>query len=155
MKGHNTFPSLPPRKEIKKDLAAELVVSKHFNDSEIYEKHHFLMQVENYVGQLVEYYIASKCYATDNWAFCPSETVNLTDFIRKNEDGSFYFLNIKNKFNSENSASTKARKAAGVDKWYRIKSTGKPNWDKFPDKSLNLSEEEFMEFCSAHMENIS
>ncbi|REK63535.1 MAG: SinI family restriction endonuclease [Bacteroidetes bacterium] len=149
------MPSIASKKKPITDPAVVMLAKEKYEDELLFEKHHFLMQAENIVGELVERYIASKCYATDNWAFCPKMAVQTTDFIRENEDGSFYFLNIKNRWNSENSSSKKTRELRGVDMWYRIKSNGDTNWEQFPDDSLQLSEEEFIKFCSSHMENTS
>jgi len=153
--GHAKMPTIADKKKPIIDPVVEMFAVGKYDDEELFEKHHFLMQAENIIGELVERYIASKCYETNNWAFCPRALVKSTDFIRKNEDGSFYFLNIKNRFNSENSSSSRNREAEGVDMWYRIKRDGTTNWDEFPDKSLNLSEKEFILFCAVHLENNS
>lgn len=151
LKGHETPPSLSTKAAGEADPVAHAIFeTRHLDvDSEqIFQYHHFIMQIEKTVGDLVERYIAAAMYKTSDWAYCPAEVVSGTDFIRKTDNG-WYFLNVKNKYNSENSSSKKARLDKGVDLWFRLNRNGSYNWNEFPDPSLGLSEEGFLDFvCS-------
>lgn len=152
-----SLPKLPPvkKKPVDKAMAA-FIEPRYDNLDTVMEQHYYLMQVEMYIGQLLEYYIAEEIADRDDWAFCPNALMLGTDFIKRNEDGSFYFLDVKARSNSHNSSSERSRKALGVDKWHRfIVDSGNTRWNKFPDSSLGLSEEGFQKFLRSCEEKIS
>ena len=147
-RGREDIPTLAAKKMPIVDPALKILANK-YADELLFEKHHFLMQAENLIGNLVEYYIDANL--PNNWLFCPKQTIIATDFVRQNEDGSYYFLNVKNRFNSENSSSARERVFRGVDLWYRIKKDGSTNWDAFPESSVTLSEEAFIDYVKQHI----
>lgn len=111
------------------------------------EIHKKLMLIENKVGEILESYISEK-YSSKGWVWCSGSTVKTIDFIRKNEDGTFEILQIKNKDVSENSTSTLGR--GGIPVWQRLKGKrATSNWDNFPENSAEkiMSEKEFIEYA--------
>lgn len=110
--------------------------------------HHMqAMGAENFIGWALEAYIA-KHAEPEGWAWCSGEIVRFVDFIRF--DGTnWQMLQIKNRDNSENSASASVRDGTRIQKWFRtFAGTGKTNWENFPDISLRqkLSENGFRKF---------
>lgn len=105
------------------------------------------MGAENFIGWILEAYIAY--YAEpEGWAWCSGELVRFVDFI-KPENGGWQLLQVKNRSNSENSASSSVRIGTPIQKWFRtFAATGKTNWEAFPDVSLRkkLSEDGFRTF---------
>ncbi|MBR0519174.1 SinI family restriction endonuclease, partial [bacterium] len=84
---------------------------------EIGEKHHNLfMSAENIQGHLLEEYIASKIYKY-GFLWCAGNILRAIDFC--NKDGSI-FLQVKNKYNTENSSSSNIREGTKIIKWYRL-----------------------------------
>ena len=81
------------------------------------EKYHNLfMSAENIQGNLLEEYIAgvSRPYG---WIWCAGNTLRAVDFC--SSDGTV-LLQIKNKFNTENSSSSSIREGTSILKWYRL-----------------------------------
>jgi hypothetical protein len=104
--------------------------------------HRLSMTAENLIGCFLEEYIAN-ILEKDNWACAWGSTVKSTDFVSHN-----FLLQIKNKFNSENSSSSSVRDGTKINKWYRLKSNGTTNWRKLGkicDTNL-FSEEGFQNF---------
>lgn len=113
-----------------------------------YEKGHFLfMSAENHNGLLLEEYLA---YVLEplGWIWCAGEIYKAIDFIyfgkaNNNDDVS---LQVKNKYNTENSSSNKIRENTPILKWYRLKSavaahpnTPRSNWKDLIDQLLKLN----------------
>lgn len=94
------------------------------------DDHSLLMTAENIQGNLLEEYIASKISIEPyNFIWCRGETIKAADFmIEKN--GMLYLLQIKNKYNTENSSSSKIRDNTSIMKWYRL--------DKKKEKKVNV-----------------
>ena len=104
-------------------------------------------------GNILEYYINS-IIQKDYWVWAIGAVVSHTDFIKKEEDGSWSLLQIKSRYNTENAASKNSRISLARDTgqeilhWYRFKINGQTNWEEFPLESSNLklSEEDFQDF---------
>lgn len=101
---------------------------------DIEEKNHNLfMAAENAQGNLLEEYIA-KQIAPYGFIWCMGEILKAIDFC--SSDGRS-LLQIKNKFNTENSSSNKIREGSSIEKWYRLghcrrnkKTVPKYMWEK-------------------------
>jgi hypothetical protein len=80
--------------------------------------HSLFMSAENVLGSLLEEYIDSVIH-DHGWIWCEGSTLRAVDFC--SADGSA-LLQVKNKFNSENSSSSKVRVGTPIQKWYRLAS---------------------------------
>lgn len=83
------------------------------------ESHHNLyMSAENVQGNLLEEYINENAEPL-GWIWCAGNALQAIDFCNYNGT---VLLQIKNKYNSENSSSSKIRDLVGVDieKWHRL-----------------------------------
>ena len=128
--------------------------------------HSLLMSIENIQGNLLEEYISSviskKPY---NFIWCRGGTIKAADFmVEKNEKGSksLHLIQIKNKYNTENSTSNKIRENTPIQKWYRLgkRKVNKINIPDYKWEILNkkievitgylpsLSEVEYCEFLA-------
>lgn len=112
--------------------------------------HRLSMAAENLIGELLERYIA-QTLEVHGWVWCCGATVRVVDFVRITEIEEIA-LQVKNRSNSENSASAKVRVGTKIKKWHRINSgSGRTRWNMFPENSAlaleqQLSEEGFQEF---------
>lgn len=89
--------------------------------------HVLFMSAENVQGGLLEEYIALQVRPY-GWIWCAGEVLHAIDFC--NSDGSV-LLQIKNKYNSENSSSSSVREGTTIKKWYRL-GVRTQNGKKFP-----------------------
>lgn len=81
------------------------------------ERHHNLfMSAENIQGNLLEEYINNNIRPF-GWLWCKGNVLRAVDFCTK--DGCF-FLQVKNKSNTENSSSSAIRNGTQIQKWYRL-----------------------------------
>ncbi len=78
--------------------------------------HNLFMSAENIQGNLLEEYIASRTRPY-GFLWCAGNVLRAIDF--SNSDGSF-FLQVKNKSNTENSSSSNIREGTTIEKWYRL-----------------------------------
>ena len=87
--------------------------------------HNLFMSAENILGNLLEEYIAPKVKPY-GFLWCEGNVLSAIDFC--NSDGTF-FLQIKNKSNSENSSSNKIREHTDIhiEKWYRLGTRSEKN----------------------------
>lgn len=90
--------------------------------------HNLFMSAENIQGNLLEEYISSKVRPY-GFLWCDGNVLRAIDFC--NTDGSF-FLQVKNKSNTENSSSSNIREGTTIEKWYRL-GTKVKNKVKYPD----------------------
>lgn len=117
--------------------------------------HNLFMSAENIQGELLEEFIANniKPYG---WIWCRGTTLKSIDFCKA--DGSA-FLQIKNKYNTENSSSKKIRDGLSVkvDAWYRLDRNEVYCWDKLNEIInnhnstqiiCNMTEEAYINFVS-------
>lgn len=138
-------------------------------EAAIAESHHNLfMSAENIQGNLLEQYIAEHIHPY-GFIWCNGNTVHAVDFC--SEDGSV-LLQVKNKYNSENSSSSSVRRGTPIIKWYRLateRKDGQPlpkfRWEKlneiinkyktkgFDLPPCNMSEEEYEAFLLDVAEN--
>ena len=101
----------------------------------------FLACDENIIGEYLELYIPSKTHNNRRWVHCVDSLVKATDFV-KYDNEEWHFLQVKNRYNSENSSSAKIRKTIkerhGIEikKWYRMRKNGTYDWSVFPNRKL-------------------
>ncbi len=104
-------------------------------------------------GNILEHYIDS-IIQKDGWVWAIGEVVSHTDFLKKENNGSWKLLQIKARFNTENSSQKNSRASMvretgqEIEHWYRFKQNGGTNWANFPELSSNLeiNEEGFLNF---------
>ena len=124
------------------------------------KQHNLWMSAENIQGELLEEYIAQKTSPL-GWIWCKGSILRAIDFM--SFDGTF-LLQIKNKFNTENSSSSAIRDGSDIKKWFRLGKTmngGKTEpsfkWDILNyiidcgsngASSSNMSEEDYEDFLS-------
>lgn len=117
--------------------------------------HNLFMSAENIQGKLLEEYIANNIKPF-GWIWCKGTTLKSIDFCQS--DGSA-FLQIKNKYNTENSSSKKIRNGLSVkvDGWYRLDKNEGYCWDKLneiinshnsTESICNMTEEAYITFVS-------
>lgn len=130
---------------------------KHF------DKIHYLYEsAENVLGGLLEEYIAGKVKQY-GFLWCKGDICEATDFCSK--DGKI-LLQIKNKENTENSSSSKARKGTGIIKWYRLGNDGSSDeqWKKLNeiindnktenvDEPCQMCEKDYLDFIKGVVNN--
>ena len=95
--------------------------------------HNLFMSAENIQGNLLEEYIASKARPY-GYLWCRGNVLRAIDFCHT--DGSF-FLQIKNKSNTENSSSSNIREGTTIEKWYRL-GTRTRGGIKYPDYKWSI-----------------
>ena len=106
--------------------------------------HRLSMSAENIQGLLLEEFLAEQL-GEYGWYCCWGESVRHVDFC--NVDGSL--LQVKNRSNSENSASSRVRINQPIEKWHRVEATtGLYQWSYFNEKydTHRFSEENFVAF---------
>lgn len=120
----------------------------------IAELHLMAMSSENFVGDVLERYLAYKLEPL-GWAWAAGQIVRHTDFVYFDKlRNKWLLLQIKNRDSSENSSSSAIREGTEIQKWFRTFShSGKTNWENFPFRhpDLSLSEEEFREFLRQYV----
>ncbi|MBP7178015.1 MAG: SinI family restriction endonuclease [Moraxellaceae bacterium] len=125
-------------------------------DSErIKVEHQQSMCAENCVGALLERYLDS-VLRQHGWYWCCGEFVKAVDFIKRNANGSWVTLQVKNRDNTENSSSSAIRSGTQIQKWFRsFSKTGKTNWENVPSvmKNIGLSEEGFISFTKLYLDS--
>lgn len=132
------------------------------------EAHERAMQSENLIGQLLEEFIARQI-SPYGWIWCKGSVMVATDFYFQKDDGTGLFLQVKNKFNTENSSSSRVRVGTPIQKWNRLikkklaqSNEAQSNWlplraivydqaGVVPNNPNELSEEEFEKF----LDNVS
>ena len=117
--------------------------------------HNLFMSAENIQGELLEEFIANNIEPL-GWIWCKGTTLKSIDFCKA--DGSA-FLQIKNKYNTENSSSKKIRNGLSVkvEAWYRLDRNEVYCWDKLNEiinrynstqHTCNMTEEDYITFVS-------
>ena len=135
---------------------------------EIRKNHEMAMQSEILVGELLEEYIDS-AISPYGWIWCKGSCMQATDFYYPGEPE--LFLQVKNKFNTENSSSNKVRSGTDILKWNRLVNKRVPgsdaaesNWDALyeivftaagikPKDDVDLSEKGFKNFVERACKN--
>jgi hypothetical protein len=121
----------------------------------IQKSHSLCMEMENIIGAILEDYIHSISNEL-NWIWCSGDIVRAIDFIKKNKDGSWEMLQIKNSDNSENSSSKKVRKGTAIKMWFRRFSKKKSfNWDELNKimSTKKFSEQNFLDFLEIKLKS--
>ena len=162
------IPSIP---ETYSDPLVSVILEGHYklekkNLEKIANWHKLSMASENIVGEYLELYISSKTHPNRSWVHCVDNLVKSTDFVKHDKDG-WKFLQIKNRYNSENSSSSRIRKTFKkeygilIKKWYRTRKDGTDNWSIFPDKnspdkylSKVFSEADFKNFIFSYLNHL-
>lgn len=91
----------------------------HLNEDEINslsDAHIIYMSAENIQGGLLEAFLADILEPYE-WYLCYGDIVKSVDFCSSNGN----LLQVKNKYNTENSSSVTVRKGTTIVMWYRIK----------------------------------
>lgn len=78
--------------------------------------HNLFMSAENIQGNLLEEYISEKTRPY-GFLWCCGNVLRAIDFC--NSNGTF-FLQVKNKSNTENSSSSNIRAGTAIEKWHRL-----------------------------------
>lgn len=113
--------------------------------------HRRSMQAENIIGALLERYIAS-VLRPEGWIWCCGSTAKYIDFVHRERKEA---LQIKNRSNSENSASKSVRDGTKIRPWFRIDAkSGKTFWHTLPASPGLLSEAGFREFIRRYASEI-
>jgi len=81
-------------------------------------EHQYSMAAENMVGYLLELYI-STALEEHGWIWCAGDFVRAVDFIKRNSNGQWEAVQIKNRDNTENSSSSAIRNGKEIKKWFR------------------------------------
>jgi hypothetical protein len=118
-------------------------------------EHQLAMSAENCVGALLERYI-DKELRPYGWYWCCGIFVKAVDFIRRDQQGKWLALQIKNRDNSENSSSSAIRQGTIIQKWFRAFSrTGATNWNNLPPfmQGYNLNEQGFEHYVRVYISN--
>jgi hypothetical protein len=116
-------------------------------------EHQKAMVAENCVGALLERYLDS-VLRPSGWHWCCGSFVKAIDFIRRDSNGNWLALQIKNRDNSENSSSSSIRAGTTIEKWFRsFSKRDKQNWDKLPPlmQGFALSEEGFVDYVRSYL----
>lgn len=150
------FPKMPGTVP---DEMVSLVMMKAYgyskNDSDrIKTEHQKAMVAENCVGALLERYLDS-VLRPKGWHWCCGSFIKAVDFVRRDQQGLWLALQIKNRDNSENSSSKAIRNGKPIQMWFRSFSrNGKTNWSDVPPlmQGFNLSEQGFTDFVSDYLE---
>lgn len=122
------------------------------------QEHLLSMGAENFVGNLLERYLAS-IMEDVGWIWCSGSLVKAVDFVKPPSAvvGQWRLLQVKNRDNSENSSSSAIRDGTTIEKWHRTfsKRPGK-NWAVFPDPALRhrLSESGFTDYVKNYLNGI-
>lgn len=140
-------------KDIVEDPALAHILSSHYtfvkketlgqvDIQKALQMHQILMTIENIQGHFLEAYIASiLCKKPYNFIWCEGQTIIAADFCKRifvNKIPELMLIQIKNKYNTENSSSSKIRENTPIAKWHRLgkkkngnkKSTPSYKWSK-------------------------
>ncbi|QIW16514.1 hypothetical protein A4G20_09280 [Pasteurellaceae bacterium RH1A] len=81
--------------------------------------HYLYMSAENMNGAILEEYLA-QVLESHGWYWCAGSVFRAVDFCYFNEN-SIILLQVKNKYNTENSSSSAIRAGTEIKKWNRLK----------------------------------
>lgn len=112
--------------EIDEALFQHLVVhfsreheNAEFLAFEAYKQHFLLMGLENLNGTVLEQYLKTVLEPL-GWIWCAGEVYKAVDFCYILGDKPDVLLQVKNKYNSENSSSSAIRNRTPITKWNRL-----------------------------------
>lgn len=120
--------------------------------------HYLFMSAENVNGAILEEYLA-EVLEPAGWQWCAGSVFRAIDFCYLSEEN-IILLQVKNKYNTENSSSSAIRSGTEIQKWNRLSrpkaATGKhipvPNWESLhkivqnPLLNNKLSEEKYLKY---------
>ncbi len=147
------IPSMP---ETVPDRAVATIMDRYYeidNIERAVEEHRKAMAAENFVGYALELYIFSVAHEY-GWCLCPNAVVKSVDFVKREQNGRWRLLQVKNRNTSENSSSSKVRDGTEIEKWFRTFSKrDATNWENFPDGALTdkLNEQDFQDFIVQYL----
>lgn len=124
--------------------------------------HYLFMSAENMNGAILEEYLA-EVLEPAGWQWCAGSVFRAIDFCYLSNEKPI-LLQVKNKYNTENSSSSAIRNGTEIKKWNRLSrpkvATGKftpiPNWDTLHEivqnPSLNdqLTEEKYLNYIETN-----
>lgn len=131
------------------------------------DQHNLFMSAENVQGNLLEEYIAEKSKQY-GWIWARGQTLRACDFVKYNSTTRMHdLIQIKNKYNTENSSSKTIRQGTSIHHWFRIdkgpvdSKTKRPipifRWDKLNDlmriPTGTMSEEDYNTFLKRIITN--
>lgn len=129
-------------------LTARIKANTNASDEVLdnYVTGHFLyMSAENMNGAILEEYLC-KVLEPEKWLWCAGAVYRAIDFCYFDEEH-VVLLQVKNKYNTENSSSSAIRSGTDIIKWNRLNRPSKtspdqplPNWNKL-QSLINVSEE--------------
>ena len=145
------------------DEMVSVILNEYFgivaSDLDRSKREHLLsMGAENFVGDLLERYLAS-IMEPKGWIWCSGAMVRAVDFVKPptTPKEPWRLLQVKNRDNSENSSSSAIRDGTNIEKWHRTfsKKAGS-NWTEFPDKNLRryLSENAFESYVREYLRSL-
>ena len=117
---------------------------------EVQKQYNAQKQIEMMIGDFLEMYLLK--HANQYGWVQSGNCIRGTDMIKKNEDGSWFKLQVKNSDNTPNSSS-KGFVADKAITWKRRNSTkGTQYWDEFPDTQVrpHISEIGFNDFIKGY-----
>lgn len=139
------------------DQMVSVILNEYFGIEEsqlsrITIEHALSMGAENFVGELLERYLAGVLEPL-GWIWCSGSVVKAADFIKR-DSSQWHVLQVKNRDNSENSSSSAIRNGTDIKKWFRTFSRkAGSNWEAFPDDAAIglLSESKFIDFTKKYL----
>lgn len=147
----SNLPGTVPDPIIEKIIGARIAALTSQELNQITYAHRLGMSAENILGLILEEYLAVNL-DEHGWYCAWGETVKHVDFVHKGGR----LLQIKNRSNSENSASGGARDGTEIIKWFRIKAarieTMWPGLNEICGTTC-LSEEAFVSFVQTTITN--
>ncbi|MEH7459334.1 SinI family restriction endonuclease [Bacillus sp. JJ1127] len=142
----------------------ERIASNTEEDEETLNKymlgHLLFMSAENMNGSILEEYLA-EVLEPYGWIWCAGSTFRAIDFCYLGDE--IILLQVKNKYNTENSSSSAIRSGTKIKKWNRLNrprvATGLnkpiPNWEELRELvhangnlELLLTEEKYLEYIA-------
>ena len=140
--------------ELVSDLLELLCEVPSTERQQVQSRYNQQKQVEMSMGDFLEMYILKHAFQY-GW-IQSGNCIRGTDMIKKNDDGSWFKLQIKNSDNTPNSSSAGFIRSKKATPWARRHSTKKGTyyWDEFPDTNVSqhLSEIDFKN-CIFHYYN--
>ena len=126
------------------------------NTDEIRTNHRNSMMAENILGSLLEEYLHQNVIGT-GWRVAWGESVKSVDVVKCNTDGTFVLLQVKNKYNSENSSSQAVREGTIIEKWHRLKADGTTRWPElcqlFGLQQNQMTEQRYRDWVTVQIRN--
>ncbi|MGK2877070.1 MAG: SinI family restriction endonuclease [Solirubrobacterales bacterium] len=154
-------PGRPTRPSTFPDEVVSLILAQYFDVAEsdlslAAVTHQWSMAAENFVGELLERYLASNGEPI-GWVWCAGSLMRSIDFVcpPATPGDDWVLLQVKNRDNSENSSSSAVRDGTTIIKWFRSYSRreGETNWENCPI-DCELSEAGFRAFVVEYFDHI-